>query len=33
MAAYETEYGKVEPWNAPKNTGTPNSKNHTPIYT
>jgi len=33
MAAYETEYGKVEPWNAPKNAGNPNSKNHTPIYT
>jgi len=28
MNAYETEFGKVEPWNAPKNSGTPNnSKN------
>jgi len=29
MTAYETQYGKVEAWNVPKNTG-PNSKN---LYT
>lgn len=33
MTAYETEHGKVEAWNAPKNTGNPNGKNQSPIYT
>jgi len=28
MTEYEKEFGKVEPWNAPKNSGNPNnSKN------
>jgi hypothetical protein len=33
MTDYETEYGKVEAWNSPKNTGSPSNRNRTPIYT
>jgi len=32
MTEYESQYGKVEAWNSPKNTSNPNGKSP-PIYT